>query len=67
MNLADARPVVLDIAASAASGLPVYYPAPETAQDPPPQRSSDAQGPRPPGLLGRCQALLQAQFTSARR
>ncbi|MCG6206305.1 hypothetical protein LPW26_16775 [Rhodopseudomonas sp. HC1] len=65
MNFADARPVVLDIAASAASGLPVYYPAPDVAQEPP-RRASGAQEPRR-SLLGRCQALLQAQLTSARR
>lgn len=65
MNLADTRPVVLDIAASAASGLPVYYPAPDTAEDPP-RRSAAAPTPRP-GLLSRCQALLQAQLTNARR
>ncbi|RJF69418.1 hypothetical protein [Rhodopseudomonas palustris] len=66
MNLADARPVVLDIAASAASGLPVYYPAPE-AHDDAPARWSQPQQTQRPSLFGRCQALLQAQFSSARR
>lgn len=32
MTLSESRIVVLDVVASAASGMPVYYPIPETAE-----------------------------------
>jgi hypothetical protein len=66
MGLDDSRMVVLDIVASAVSGMPVYYSVPKTMAPDPNLLPIATAAPSGPGPLQRLWSAVQTQLTTAR-